>query len=108
MADLSELTDSVAGVDTAVDSAVALINGLADKIDELSTDPAALADLSASLRASTTELSEAVAANTPEAPPVEEPPVEEPPVEEPPVEEQPNPAPDEVTPQDELIPQDGE
>lgn len=73
-AQLDTLTTEVAEIGTVVDSAVTLINGLSAKITELKDDPAALAQLAASLDAKANELAAAVAANT-EAEPAPEPPV---------------------------------
>lgn len=70
MTDLSDVQAAVTENATVDQSAIALINGLADKIDSMATDPAALAQLSADLRASSTDLAAAVSANTPaETPP---------------------------------------
>lgn len=67
-------------------SAVTLIERIADQLESAGTDPVALADLQTSLRASADRLAAAVSANTPaEQPPVQQPPVQEPPVQEPPV-----------------------
>lgn len=79
MADLSELTAQVTANTDVVGSAIAMISGLADKLEAASTDPAAVQDLANTLRTNNQALADAVAANTPVAPPVEEPPVTEPP-----------------------------
>lgn len=68
-ADFSEVTAEVTALETVVDSAVALINGIAARIDEAVAadnvvDASNLSALSASLRAQSTELGDAVAANT--------------------------------------------
>lgn len=75
MADLSVLTSEVTNNTDVVNSAVALIAGLADQIQAAATDPAAVQALADNLRANNQALASAVAANTPAAPPVEEPPV---------------------------------
>jgi type II secretory pathway component PulM len=69
-ADLTALTAEVTR-NTDVDaSAIALLNGLAAKIQELKNDPAALDALAVQLRTSSTALADAVTANTPvDAPP---------------------------------------
>lgn len=63
---LDDLTTQVAGTSGVIDSAVVLINGLADKVDALiaagNNDPA-LAALSADLKAKSDALAEAVANN---------------------------------------------
>jgi len=63
---LDELTTQVTGTSGVIDSAVVLINGLADKVDALiaagNSDPA-LAALSADLRAHTDALALAVTEN---------------------------------------------
>lgn len=51
-----------------LDSAVALINGIADRIAAAGVDPAALTALTDELRAKDTSLADAVTANTPPAP----------------------------------------
>ena len=68
-----ELTDLVAQVaaSTQVEqSAVTLIQGLADQIAAAKDDPAQIAKLSADLKAGTDALAAAITANTPAAPPV--------------------------------------
>lgn len=67
MADLSGLTASVAAERTVVDSAVALLGQLAQLIRDAGVDPAALADLAASIDAQASDLGAAVSANTPGA-----------------------------------------
>jgi septal ring factor EnvC (AmiA/AmiB activator) len=62
---LDRLTTEVSETATVVDSAIALISGLADQIRALQTDPAALAALADALDAKQAELAAAVAANTP-------------------------------------------
>jgi septal ring factor EnvC (AmiA/AmiB activator) len=65
---LAELRAAV-DANTQVDqSAITLINGLADKIDELSGNPEALKELAAELRAKNAALAEAVQAHTAAAP----------------------------------------
>ena len=65
MADLTPLATEIAALTTVVDSAVALIDSLADQLEAAKTDPAAIQALADSLRAQKTELSDAVVANTP-------------------------------------------
>ena len=66
-AELDRLTASVAAEDTVIDSAVALINGLAQQIRDHANDPAALNALADDIDAKSAALSEAVTANTPAA-----------------------------------------
>ncbi len=68
MAELDALSAQVAQNTTVEESAVTLINGLAAQIASLKNDPAALQALADSLNKSATDLSAAVAANTPAAP----------------------------------------
>lgn len=70
MAAIEELTAAVTELESVIDSAIALINGIADEIDNCPDDEA-LAALTARLRAQAAELAAAVAANT--APPVDVP-----------------------------------
>lgn len=70
-AELDRLKASTAAIKTVADSAVALINGLAQQIRDNSTDPAALNALADELDADQAELAGAVSANT--APPAPEP-----------------------------------
>lgn len=67
-AELDRLTTEVSENNSAIDSAIVLINGLAQQIRDLATDPAALNALADSLDAKSNELAAAVAANTPDAP----------------------------------------
>ena len=69
MSALDELTAQVAANTTVEQSAVTLIEGLAAKLAEAGTDPAKLAALQDSLKASSAALSAAILANTPAAPP---------------------------------------
>ena len=62
---LDELAVAVAAMTTTTESAITLINGLADQIEDLKDDPAQLQALADTLRADTTKLSDAVVANTP-------------------------------------------
>lgn len=66
---LADLQAEVAQNTTIEESAVTLIQGLAAQIAAAGTDPAALAALTASLKQSAADLSAAIAANTPQAPP---------------------------------------
>ena len=68
MAALDDLTAQVAANKTVIDSALALINGIAARITAAGTDPAALAALTTSLKSEDDTLAAAVATNTP-APP---------------------------------------
>lgn len=73
MANFDELNAEVTNLTSVVDSAVALINGIAAKIDAAvaandAGDNSQLAGLAASVRAQATALADAVAANTPAAP----------------------------------------
>ncbi len=65
MSALDDLTAAVAAEDTVIDSAITLLKGLKDALDAAGTDPVALAALSADIAAKTTQLSDAVTANTP-------------------------------------------
>lgn len=66
--ELDDLTATVAANDAAIDSAIVLINGIADRITAAGTDPAKLAALTAELKAKDDALAAAVTANTPAAP----------------------------------------
>lgn len=68
MATLDQLTTDVAADTDAVNSAVTLINGLAQQIKDAGTDPVALKALTDKLEANTSALAAAVTANTPAAP----------------------------------------
>lgn len=61
---LDDLTREVAENKTVIDSAVALIQGLAQQIRDAGTNAAALADLASKLDAQSNALGAAVAANT--------------------------------------------
>jgi len=63
--ELQTLQQEVAENNTVMQSAIALLQGLKQRLDEAGTDPAALAQLSADLDANTNALAEAVTANTP-------------------------------------------
>ena len=65
MAALDDLTAQVAANKTVIDSALALINGIAARITAAGTDPTALANLTASLKSEDDALAAAVATNTP-------------------------------------------
>lgn len=77
MTDLTALQASVNETTTVEQSAITLIDGLADQIRALSTDPAALAALADQLSTQSAALAADVAANTPgvAAPAAIEPPV---------------------------------
>lgn len=66
--DLTALQAQVAQNTTIEESAVTLINGLAQQIADLKNDPAALQALADSLNGSATDLSNAITANTPPPP----------------------------------------
>jgi len=66
-AQLDALTSEVSQVNTVIDSAIALIQGLKAALDAAGTDPAALQALSDSLDAKAKQLAQAVADNTPAA-----------------------------------------
>ena len=68
MSELDDLKAQVAANRTISQSALTLINGIADRIKAAGTDPQALADLTASLKSDDDALAAAVAANTPAAP----------------------------------------
>ena len=67
MADLTELAAAVEQNGSVVDSAVALITDIADRLEAAAADddPAAVQTLSDELRAKSAELAAAVEANTP-------------------------------------------
>lgn len=72
MAALDELTAEVEENSTVIGSAVALIQGLKEKLDAAGTDPIKLKALSDQLDSNSKALAAAVAANTPsEEPPTE-------------------------------------
>lgn len=68
MSILDDLSAQVAANRTISQSALTLINGIADRITAAGVDPAALAALTASLKEDDDKLAAAVAANTPAAP----------------------------------------
>jgi len=63
--ELSRLQTEVAEMAGVVDSAIVLINGLAQQIRDLAQDPVALAAMADDLDAKAGALAAAVAANTP-------------------------------------------
>lgn len=65
--EMDALTAQVKANSDAVDAAVTLINGIADRITAAGVDPAALSALTAELKAKDVALSTAVVANTPAA-----------------------------------------
>lgn len=67
--EFDDLTTQVTSNTNAIQSAITLINGIADRITAAGVDPAKLAALTAELKAKDDELSAAVVANTPAAPP---------------------------------------
>jgi hypothetical protein len=68
MSVLDDLKAQVEANRTISQSAVTLINGIADRITAAGGDPVKLAELTASLKADDDALAAAVAANTPAAP----------------------------------------
>lgn len=68
MATLADLQASVTAEDTVIDSAMALLTGLAAQIAALAPNQAAIDALAADVTSKTAALSQAVAANTPAAP----------------------------------------
>jgi outer membrane murein-binding lipoprotein Lpp len=65
--ELAALQTEVSQNSSVIDSAVTLLGGLAAKIDELKTNPAALTALADEIRMKRTQLAEAVVAHTPAA-----------------------------------------
>ncbi len=74
---VDDLTAAVTELKDASDSAVQLINNLADKIDAIGPDEEKLRELTAELRQESAELADAVVANTPVDPEGETPEGEE-------------------------------
>jgi len=75
---MTTLTEALAVLTAQVDentsvneSAIILIQGLADQIASVATDPTQVVELAGRLKASAEALAAAVSANTPVAPPVE-------------------------------------
>lgn len=66
--ELDNLTSQVKANSDTLDSAVALINGIADRITAAGVDPVKLNALTAELKAKDDLLAAAVVANTPQAP----------------------------------------
>lgn len=67
-AQLDTLVTEVAETNTVIDSAITLLQGLKSALDAAGTDPAKLAELSASLDSKQQELAAAIQANTPAQP----------------------------------------
>ena len=67
MATLADLQAEVAAEDTVIDSAVTLIQGLADQVKNLQPNQAAIDALAADIKGKSDALAAAVAANTPVA-----------------------------------------
>lgn len=67
MADLAALKAQIEANKAVTDSAIVLINGIADRIQAAGTDPAQLQGLVDGLKNETDALASAVAANTPAA-----------------------------------------
>ncbi len=68
MSKITDLQAAVAASDAVIQSAVLLINGLAQQIKDAGTDPVALAAVIADIEANKQALADAVAANTPAQP----------------------------------------
>ena len=68
MATLADLQAAVAAEDTAIDSAITLLNGLAQQIADLTPNQAAIDALAADVSAKTAALAAAITANTPTPP----------------------------------------
>jgi uncharacterized protein YoxC len=68
MATVDDLVADVSAESTVIDSAVALLKGLADALKAAGTDPAKLAQLHSDITAKTQVLAQAVTDNTPAAP----------------------------------------
>lgn len=66
--DLQGISDAVANATTVEQSAIEMIQGLADQIASLKNDPAALQALSDSLNAKSSDLAAKITENTPAAP----------------------------------------
>lgn len=64
MANLDELTAAVTRNNDVGDSAITLLNGLAEQLRAAGTDPAALAALSTALTTQADEMAAAITANT--------------------------------------------
>ena len=69
MATLQDVQDAVTAEDTVIDSAVALIQGLAAQVAGLQPNQQAIDALAADIKGKSDALAAAVAANTPAAPP---------------------------------------
>lgn len=65
MATLTDVQTAVTNEDTVIDSAIALLTGLAAQVAALAPNQAAIDALAADITAKTTALSQAVVANTP-------------------------------------------
>lgn len=68
MASLNDVQAAVSAEDTVIDSAIALLQGLAAQVAALQPTQAAIDALAADITAKTQSLADAVAANTPAAP----------------------------------------
>ncbi len=68
MATLADVQAAVAAEDTVIDSAIALLKGLAQQIADLKPNQAAIDALAADVGAKTKALADAVVANTPVGP----------------------------------------
>lgn len=69
MAAIDDLTAQVASNTSVIESAITLISNIKALLDAAGTDPAKLAELSATLAAEDKKLADAVVAGTPAAPP---------------------------------------
>ena len=68
MADLTDITREVQETQDAEQSAIVLLNSLAEQLRAAATDPAAIAALANQLDSNANALAAAVVANTPAAP----------------------------------------
>ena len=66
MSHLDSLEVQVRATTSEIQSAILLINGLADKLREFANDPARINELADQLHDSSTALAEAIVANTPQ------------------------------------------
>jgi hypothetical protein len=73
MADLSELRSAVERDTSVTESAITLLNSLADQIRDAADDPAEVRAIADSINSNTDQLADAVATNTPAQPGAEAP-----------------------------------
>ena len=67
MSHLDTLEAQVRSTTSTIQSAITLINGLADRLREFANDPAKIKELADQLQESSAALADAIIANTPEA-----------------------------------------